>query len=366
MDILNKKKVSIIGTNGLPAKYGGFETLTNYLSQNLSTEYEVSVYCSKTKKNKRLNTYNNSSLRYLPFKANGWQSMIYDAISIVHSLYKDDVLIILGFSGVLAFPLNIFFHKKIIFNIGGIEWQKVRGNKSTAKIEIYVKKIFEKICVKFSDVVIVDNQVLFDYVIKTYSINPVLAEYGGDHAKKVSISDILLKKYNFLNQEYDVTISRAQPDMNIHLVLESYTKIKNRTIVIVSNWSISDYGINLKNQYKDKYENIIILDAIYDLDELNAIRSNASLYLHTHSLCGTAPSLVEAMNIGLPVVCFDVPTNRSTTEEKSLYFNNPNELSEILENIDSKTLEKLSINMSEIAKRRYTWEKIVNAYKNII
>jgi glycosyltransferase involved in cell wall biosynthesis len=359
-------KVSLIGTNGIPAKYGGFETLTEYLAKYLNHDYDLYCYCAKTPKEKRLKTFHNTKLIYLPFKANGWQSMIYDALSIIDSLFKHNVLVVLGFSGVFAFPLKFIFGKKIIFNIGGIEWQKVRGSKFTGGFEVLVKKGFEWICVKSSDTIIVDNKVLYDYVKDKYKIVPVLAEYGGDHAIKESISLELLEKYSFLDKSYDVTVSRAQEDMNIHLVIDAYKAIPERKLVIVSNWNTSDYGKSLKNENQNKYENIILLDAIYDLKILNTIRGNCAIYLHTHSLCGTAPSLVEAMSLELPVICFDVPTNRATTEEKSYYFMDVDSLKSILRELNPQKTKLLGENMLEIASRRYTWKRVVNIYKKCI
>ena len=361
-----KKSVAIIGTNGLPAKYGGFETLAEYLAKYLNHDYEITVYCSKTPKNNQLQEYSNCRLIYLPFKANGWQSMIYDAISIIHALFTNDVLIILGFSGIFAFPLRLFFKKKIISNIGGIEWQKVRGNKILAPLEIVTKKLFERISIHFSDIVIVDNQEIWNYVKTTYKIDPVLAEYGGDHAIYHPLTSDLIIKYPYLSEKYDITVSRAQEDMNIHLLIEAYKEIPQRKLVIVSNWEISEYGIKLKENNKGKYPNIILQDAVYNLAELNAIRSNGQIYFHSHSLCGTAPSLTEAMSLGLPVLCFDVKTNRYSTEEKSYYFKDSKSLIEIISNLKEDKIIQLAADMKEIADRRYTWQRIVIIYKECI
>jgi glycosyltransferase involved in cell wall biosynthesis len=363
---MQKKKVALIGTNGIPAKYGGFETLTEYLARYLNEEFEISVYCAKTPKNKRLRTYLNSKLIYIPFKANGWQSMVYDALSIIHAFRKTDTLVILGFSGVFAFPLRKIFKKKIVFNIGGVEWQKVRGNKMFAKLEIASKKWFERICVKYSDIVIADNQVIFDYVKERYNTECVLAEYGGDHAVFIPKTTKLIHKYPFLNKDYDISISRAQEDMNIHLLIDAYILLPERNLVIVSNWEISEYGINLKKLHKNKYPNIFLQDAVYNIEELNAIRSNATLYFHTHSLCGTAPSLTEAMSLGLPILCFDVPTNRATTEENSYYFKTPDSLVSIIRKLTKEDIVQLGKSMKSIAQRRYTWKRIIDLYRNCI
>lgn len=361
-----KKKVALIGTNGIPAKYGGFETLTEYLARFLNSEFDLVVYCAKTPKAQRLKEYCNSRLVYLPFKANGWQSMIYDAVSILHAYLTCDSLVVLGFSGFAAFPFKVLFGKKIIFNIGGIEWKKVRGNKSLAAVEVPMKKLFERICVSFSDVIIVDNQVLFDYVKTAYNRDSVLAEYGGDHAKHEPIEDKLIEKYPFMANGYDVSVSRAQEDMNIHVLIDAYKNFPSRNLVIVSNWDTSDYGITLKAAHKGKYPNIFLQDAVYNLAELNAIRSNGEIYFHTHSLCGTAPSLTEAMYLGLPVVCFDVETNRATTENKSIYFTDSSSLVDILAELDESKVSQLGNDMRLIAARRYTWNRIAGLYKECI
>ncbi len=359
------RTVAIIGTNGLPAKYGGFETLCNYLVDNFDeSTHDIIVYCSKTPKKNRLDSFNGAKLVYFPFKANGWQSMLYDFATIIHGFFKANDLIILGFSGAFAFPINKFFKRNIIFNIGGIEWKKVRGSKITSKFEILLKKYMEKLCVKNSNTIIIDNLAFRDYIVNKYAKEPVLAEYGGDHAKKIAITNELLLKYPFLKSKYAISVSRAQEDMNIHVLIDAFKEVPEKKVVIISNWHISDYGKELYDKNVDKYENIILLKAVYDSSELNAIRSNAQFYIHSHSLCGTAPSLVEAMCMELPIISFDVPTNRETTENKSMYFDSSSQLTDILKSLNDQTLHNIKNEMTEIAKRRYTWKRISTIYQN--
>ena len=194
----------------------------------------------------------------------------------------------------------------------------------------------------------------------------MLAEYGGDHAETKPVTKEMLEKYPFLNSQYDVTVSRAQEDMNIHMVIDAYRQVPDRKVVIVSNWQKTEYGQKLYAENAGKYQNIILLNAIYNQEELNVVRGNASLYLHTHSMCGTAPSLVEAMYMGLPVICFKVPTNLETTENKSIYFESVPELVEIIKKLDKPTLDHLKNDMTEISHRRYNWRRISDIYKDCI
>jgi glycosyltransferase involved in cell wall biosynthesis len=362
-----KKKVVLIGTNGIPANYGGIETLAEYLARDLNEDYDLYCYCSKTPKEKQLAIYRNTKLIYMPWNANGAQSIIYDGITILRSLRRFDVLVVLGCSCPPAMFFKIFTKKHIVLNIiGGKETEKVRGAKFLGKIEVSIKKWMEGMQAKYADYVIIDNAANVSTFEERHHLKPLLAEYGGEHAIVEPITSEMEEKYPFLKGRYDVTVSRAQEDMNIHMVIDAYKQVKDRKIVIVSNWQKSEYGQKLYVENNDKYENIILLNAIYDQKELNTIRGNACLYLHTHSKCGTAPSLVEAMYLNLPIICFKVPTNIETTERKSIYFESVPELVEILKELNEERIETVKNDLHKIAQRRYNWKRISDIYKDCI
>ena len=362
-----KKKVALIGTNGLPAAYGGIETLAEYLARDLNEDYDLYCYCSKTPREKQRETYRNTKLIYVPLRANGWQAILYDGLTILRSLRKHDVLVVLGCSCPFVMPFKALTKKKIVFNsIGGREADKVRGWKPLGKLELAVKRIFGRWAVKNSDYVIIDNAANIERFEKQHGFKPLLAEYGGDHASAEPITEDAKKKYPFLNGQYDVTVSRAQEDMNIHMVIDAYSQVPERTVVIVSNWQKTEYGQKLYAENVGKYPNVILQNAIYDQKELNVIRSNAALYLHTHSMCGTAPSLVEAMYLGLPCLCFKVPTNLETAEGKAIYFESVPELVSVLRSLNEEKLSGLRHEMKEIANRRYNWKRISDIYKECI
>lgn len=353
-----KETVAIIGTNGIPAKYGGFETLAQHLTINLKADFNFVVYCSKTPKKDRLQYFNDAKLIYFPFKANGWQSIIYDTLTMIHAWFKYDKLLILGYSSAFIFPFKFLFGKKIVLNIGGIDWARDKWNYA---VRMFIK-ISEKICVKFSDVIVTDNRHIQKLYKQIHKSDSVLIEYGGDHVKKISPKKEHLSKYPFLKGKYTASVSRAQSDNNLHMLLKAYESLPNDVLVLVSNWHISEYGQTLRKQYKDKFPNIFVVDAIYDQEELDIVRGNASLYIHSHSFCGTAPSLVEAMNLPLPIICYGAETNLETTEMKSYYFKNEEELIDLINGMTDEKLEELRAEMKEIAERRYTWPIIARKY----
>lgn len=353
-----KKNVAIIGTAGLPANYGGFETLTDYLTKQKNREYDFTVFCGRTPKESQLKEYNGVRLRYLPLKANGSQSILYDVISIVLSWFKYDVLIILGSGGCFILPLlRIFKKTKTIVNFGGLEWKRDKWHPFILK---YLR-FTESAAIKNATHIVADNQYFCDYIFETYGKRSELIEYGGDHVSKLPITNDLIEKYPFLQGNYAISVSRAQSDNNLHLLLEAYSKMPEHVLVLISNWDKFEYGKNLKKQYSN-YANIFIVDAIYDLKVLDVLRSNAHFYIHSHTYCGTAPSLVEAMNLGLPIVSFRANTNFETTENQALFFTTSDELISLISNISEESLKNLGEKMKEIALRRYTWERISNEY----
>jgi glycosyltransferase involved in cell wall biosynthesis len=139
----------------------------------------------------------------------------------------------------------------------------------------------------------------------------------------------------------------------------------HKTLVIVGNWKNSEYGIELKVTFSN-IPNIHLYDPIYNQREIDLIRGNAALYIHGHSAGGTNPSLVEAMYLGLPIMSFDVSYNKTTTENKAIYFSSSAVLIKQL-NITSETeLEYLRNEMKSIALRRYTWDVIASQYAVLI
>jgi glycosyltransferase involved in cell wall biosynthesis len=128
-------------------------------------------------------------------------------------------------------------------------------------------------------------------------------------------------------------------------------------LVIVGNWKSNKYGRDLIEKFK-KISNIKILDAIYDQEILNQIRSKAFIYIHGHSVGGTNPSLVEAMASGLPIFAYDVNFNRYTTDNSCLYFKNEKELISLILNFNKKIISKIGIKMKQVANQKYKWSKI--------
>jgi len=319
-----RKKLAIIGTVGLPACYGGFETLAEHLVEHTSDDYDITVYCSGKKYPKvdRKDTYKGARLKFLPFNANGIQSIIYDTLSIIHSLFKSDVLLVLGVAGAWLFPfVRLFTSTKIIVSIDGIEWKRDKWNK-LAKWYLWWA---EGLAVKYSHIDISDNESIQDYTAQRYGSLSQIIEYGADHTLKVKPTALEKKQYPFLKKSYAFKVCRIEPENNVHVILEAFSEMPKYTLVMVGNWDINEYGKNLRKRFTD-CSNIIMLDPIYNQSKLDVLRSN----------------------------------------QRAIYFSTKKDLVQLVENTSVRTLKMVGESMKNIADNRYTWKTIADKYDYLV
>ncbi len=353
---MSRNHIAIIGTVGVPASYGGFETLVDQL---VGAEDAIfTVYCSSVHYKTKISTYKNANLVYLPLNANGPVSVIYDIFSIIHSVYNGHrKLLILGVSGAIIIPLLRVVVPSIraVTNIDGVEWRRDKW-RGLAK---YFLRLSEYLAVRFSTIVVADNDAIADYVEFTYGRKCETIGYGGNHALQPPV-DNSTDIYLDIDFPYAFSLCRIEPENNVHLILKAFSEIPCY-LIFIGNWQGSAYGRRLYSEYSGK-TNIRLLDPVYDLDILFFYRSGCQFYVHGHSAGGTNPSLVEMMHFEKPVVAFDCLYNRATMENNGEFF----------DSIES--LQKLALDddwllgapeLLEVASRRYTWDIVRKQYLSL-
>ncbi len=357
------KRIAIVGTVGVPANYGGFETLVENLVRfhdSMSRGEQLIIYCSSKIYPDLDPGFLSAKLKYVPLSANGAQSIPYDIWSLFSAAWnKSNVILLLGVSGAIALPIiRLISSARIITNVDGIEWHRQKWS-GVAKLFL---RLSEMIAVRFSHDVISDNDAISEYVTHTYGVNSHVIAYGGDHV--LDVDAVSVNEYA-LPDEYIFSVCRIEPENNVEMIVSAFSTMHEYSLVMVGNWGNSDYGRGIREHYKT-FDNIYLLDPIYDLGKLKSLRANAAYYIHGHSAGGTNPSLVEAMYFGKPILAFDCSYNRSTTESSALYFSSGDEIKQILSNVDGDGLIVIGTAMLEIAKRRYTWRVIATEYFSLL
>jgi glycosyltransferase involved in cell wall biosynthesis len=353
-------KLAIVGIQGVPNNYGGFETLVENLIKHLPDDFEIVVYCSSTDMKSKCRNFKNARLKYIPITSHGALGILYDSVSLLDAIRSCDKVLILGFGGGFVMPFLKGYQSKIVSNMGGLDWKRNKWSMPARK----VIRFAEKLIMKYSGSVVSDNLGIRNYILEEYGKETVRIAYGGDQASDQLITKELSDKYAFLNKDYAFAVARIQPDNNIEMMMNAFSENSPMPIVIVGNWQNSNYGQRIKLKYQDK-KNLILLEAIYERNLLDVLRSNCTIYIHGHSAGGTNPSLVDAMYLGLPVFCYASGYNEYTTENVALYFRDAIELARFIDNYKSFDLSGIGRKLKVIADKSYRWKNVVEQYKEI-
>jgi glycosyltransferase involved in cell wall biosynthesis len=358
-----RSTIAVIGTVGIPAAYGGFETLV----ENLARFHRASklgstlvVYCSGPNYPERPSTHLGAELRYIPLSANGRSSVLYDALSLLSAIRRGaDVCLLLGVSGAIALPLvRLLSRTRIVTNIDGVEWKREKW-KGFAR---WFLRVSERIAVRFSHEVIADNGAIASHVRRSYDRDCHVIAYGGDHALEAAA---LPYESSALPVKYALSLCRIEPENNPLMILDAFVKTPVLPLVFVGNWSHSEFGRKLRERYRP-FEHLHLLDPIYDAGVLRTIRSGASVYIHGHSAGGTNPSLVEMMHFGVPILAYDCVFNRFTTEDRAIFFKSAEGLCSALSELSPIEAQATGAHMRRIARQRYVWSTVSQDYFRLL
>ncbi|WP_099293689.1 DUF1972 domain-containing protein [Butyricimonas sp. Marseille-P3923] len=347
-------KIAIIGSHGLYANYGGWDQLVRNLAERKSDNVKYLIFNSAdTAKNIKIP--DNVEVRWLVFKASGFQGLFYDFWSILSCFRKVDVLLLLGDQGIPLIPLlNLVKRNVIVSNVGGIEWERPKFGYFA---KMYLKWCF-KLAFKYSKYVILDNEHYKKFIPKSaFKANVKVIPYGGEIDQSITVNGEMIQKYPFLDKEYFLSISRSLRDNNLTELCESFVGSQHQ-LVLISNFSKSTYGIEVFEKYKNE-NNIILINGLYNKAELDLVRRKCKAYIHTHTLCGTAPSLVEMIISRRPIISIDCPQNRYTLHEQALFFSSFSELQNLIDSNKDLTAFIPSDSICQL----YDWNKIVTDYE---
>lgn len=378
--------VFIIGSKGIPAKYGGFETFVEKLTFNKKSEdikYFVSCMSSG-----EVFEHNNATCFPIEIKkdsAFNRMKNVHNALRWVenhleqHSNKADkNIVYILGCRvGLLIHSHKKKLHKlgcKIVCNPDGLEWKRDKWNGIQKKIVL----CSERKLIKNSDYVICDSQGIRDYILKTYTfLKPDVVDYiayGSDISKSTSSDEEArkyLEKFGCKPQEYYLVVGRFVSENNFDVMIRefmaSHTKKK---LLLITNYDRNDLYKKLNDTlHFENDERIVFAGTLYDEELLKKIRELSYGYIHGHSVGGTNPSLLEALSYTKINILFNVSFNKEVGRDQCLYFTSvPGDLSKTIDGLDINGNYKGYVdrfNSRKIIEQDFSWNKIVDEYESV-
>jgi rhamnosyltransferase len=360
-----KIRVAILGSRGIPARYGGYETIAEELSLGLAQKgFDVYVSCeSKGFKMKPYGTFKAARLVFFPV-INSIRSIseviVYDALSVFWATFNVDIIYMLAYTSVPTLIFPRIFRKVVVVNVDGLEWRRRKHNK----VLRFLLRSFEILNLKIANCIVVDSRTLGAYYEKTYKVKPAYVPYGIKEIKP--LDSRALRNHNLEKNGYYLMIARLEPENNIDLVIEEFKKSDSRKkLVIVGPLKKASYITKL---LQSRSERILFLGGIYEPKLQRMLRHNCFAYIHGHEVGGTNPTLVEALSCHNVIIALDVAFNREVAGEGAVYFTkNAGDLKkkiEMLENSEfTSQLNELRKKAYENYRSRYGVEDMDDAYE---
>ena len=381
-----EKKVYILGSKGVPAKYGGFETFIDKLVSGRISNIKY-VITGMSEKNE---TYDYKGAQCIQFATGS------SAVSRMLHTFKalkyvkndaaleegDKIVYILGCRAGIFIPLFKHAFKKrnikVFVNPDGAEWKRAKWNFA-AKIVVL---IFEWLLVKSADLVVSDSRAIMAIMKESFGVPEsklAFAAYGSEiyvpPKKLPAITENNFKDYmhthGALDKPYFLMVGRFVPENNYELVIEEFMKSSlDANLVIISNVSNSNLKTVLYQDLKIATDTRIkLVGTLYDQELLNVIRSRAVAYIHGHEVGGTNPSLLEALGSTQVSLVYDVSFNREVAAGAAYYFDSKSgSLAKSAEEILKLNPQERSLIESKSKKRindEYTWPKIIDEYEKL-
>jgi glycosyltransferase involved in cell wall biosynthesis len=355
-------KLAILGSRGIPSKYGGFETFAEEISVLLvKTGVEVTVQCDKRSNDK--DEYRGVNLFYSKVTKSA-NPLRYYFEGIRWAVKNCDIILVLGSGGAIFYFLNILKRRVIITNTDGLEF---RRDKWSFPIKVYWR-ISEAFSILFSDILIADSIGIRDYLLTRYRISTRkvrVIEYGAYENGNKNFQAI--QKYSLSHRGYYLVVCRLEPENNIEMVIDGYIKSGSALpLVVVGNILKTRYVKRLLKKYNS--ERVRYIGGIYDKVELSSLRYSCKAYIHGHSVGGTNPSLLEAMGSMNIILVHENIFNREVAGNDQFYFENSDECAagiSIIEKMSEQEIEEHGRASLKRIHDYYNWEMILQKYINL-
>ena len=362
---MKNRKLLILGTRGIPAKHGGFETFAERLALYLvERQWDVTVYCQTPTKKLLEKNWKGVNLVEIPVPKNdALSTIIFDFKSTLHAVKKEGIVLLLGYNTAIFSLLYRLRNKTNVINMDGLEWQREKW-KPIEKAWLYLNEHFGAY---FSNHIIADHPEIKNHIasyIKREKITVI--SYGAQQV--VDADAACLRPYDLLADRYALIVARPEPENSILEIVSAFSKKKRGLkLVVLGNYYPHEYPYHQKVMMAASDE-VIFTGGIYKKEAVEALRFYTKLYIHGHTVGGTNPSLVEALAAGTPVLAHDNRFNHWVAGSGAHYFKNQAHCIQKLDQLlwDADELEKMKIASIKRYKQEFSDNKDLKAYEDLL
>lgn len=360
-----KRKINILGTRGIPASHGGFETFAEKLSLHLtSSGWEVSVYCQQeTPEHRGPSSWQGINLVHVhtPFKG-AIGTMHFDLKCILLTRRTDSLILTLGYNTALFNLIHKIAGVTNIINMDGIEWKRDKWGLF-AKAWFWIN---ERAGCLLANHLIADHPEIKKHLETRVSKNKItMIPYGAEDISGAETD--ILSSYGLQPNNYAIVIARPEPENSILEIIKAFSsKTRHHKLVILGNLdNHNEFHRSLKSSASNE---VVFLGAIYEPEIVKTLRYHSSYYLHGHRVGGTNPSLVEAMGASCAVIAHDNHFNRWVAGPGAKYFKSEKECTDLIDRLLDSPEDRVDMKKASHNRflEKFTWPQVLLKYEQLL
>jgi glycosyltransferase involved in cell wall biosynthesis len=356
-------KIAILGTRGVPARYGGFETAVDEVGRRLvQAGHQVIVYCRNPGQDQL--QHEGMQLVNLPaIRVRSMETLSHTGLSVAHAIFRSRPDVALLFNAANAPMLPVLRAARIpaALHIDGLEWKRAKWHGLGAKYY----RAAERWSVRWADSIIADAPGIAEHVRRAYGRETVLISYG---AAIINPPDDRLAGLGLRSRQYHLVVSRFAPENHVREIVEGYLSSRAASrLVVVGSAPYADRYTRAVQALAVGDSRVLFLGSIWDQSLLNQLYGHSLSYLHGHSVGGTNPSLLRAMGAGAPVTAYDVGFNREVTAGNAVLFVSPSDVAAAVEadEADPIAAEERGAKGREHVRHAYRWGDVAESYEEL-
>lgn len=357
-------KIAVIGTRGVPANYGGFETCAEELAVGLAANgHDVTVYCRPGNAPGDPSEYKGVNLIYRPLiESKSLGTITHTASSLLHAVRHDfDVLMVFNAGNGPLCVLPRLLRRRMAVNVDGLEWKRAKWGRA---VKAYYQ--FGEWCSsKTATRIVSDSRGIQAYYDERFKTPSTFIAYGA-HIEG-SVDSSILSEYGLEPGEYFFVASRLEPENNADTTIKAFERLTTDKKLVIAggaNWE-SPFVEELKRTTDPRVQ---LLGPVYKPGHIQELHAHCFAYVHGNEVGGTNPALLKALGYGNCVLALDVNFNAEVVADAALlYRKDPVHLADQMQTLidDPRLVDELRRRGPIRIKEAYQWDVIVRDYESL-
>ncbi|HLR05045.1 MAG TPA: glycosyltransferase [Pyrinomonadaceae bacterium] len=356
-------RIAILGTRGIPANYGGFETFTEHLSTRLVARgHDVTVYCRSHYVSPRELEFQGVHLKVLPtVRHKYFDTVVHTFLSALHAMPRryDAALICNAANAPFASILRLT-GTPVALNVDGLEHKRKKWNSIARNYYL----LAEKLATILPTETVTDARVIQEYYQARYRVASTMIAYGAEVERR---PDPTVRRWRVEPNRYVLYVSRLEPENNAQMVIEAFKRVRtaHKLLIVGDAPYARDYIHDLKARAR-RDKRIVFTGFVFGRD-YRALQQNAYCYIHATEVGGTHPALLEAMGFGNCVLTLAAPENIEAVGDAGIPYTDENDLAEKLQRVlrDGSLVQSYRHRAQARVQEMYDWDYVVDRYEDL-